>query len=391
MAEPPRPPGVRPGLLRAFQAAFFAISLNLALIAPLLPELARAVGRPVGQLGVLVTAFALPYALVAPLLAPASERLGRRALVLAGLGAFVLGQLAAVAAPGLPALLAARAVVGLGAAAFTPAAYAALAERSPLAERARTLGAVLLAATVGSIVGLPLGGLAVAAAGWRGAFGLLAGLGLVALAALAATLPAGRPAPVARRYGDDLRAALGAPGAGLTLLVTVLWSAGYNGTLAYSGVLLAARYGLPAERIALLFGGLGVAGLLGNRLAARLGRRWGDRRMVLAAIAALAVAPPLLPLTTVTPGVTVALTGLLPAAVQFGWPALLSIAAGLAPRAPATALALNNSAYYPGGALGPPLVGLAVGAWGIGGMGLPGAALASLALALAARGLARLR
>ncbi len=91
------------------------------------------------------------------------------------------------------------------------------------------------------------------------------------------------------------------------------------------------------------------------------------------------VASPLLPLTAV------ALAGLLPAAVQFGWPALLSIAGGLAPRAPATALALNNSAYYLGGALGPPLVGLAVGAWGIGGMGLPGAAVAGLALALAAR------
>ena len=96
--------------------------------------------------------------------------------------------------------------------------------------------------------------------------------------------------------------------------------------------------------------------------------------------------PPVTTPTTVAPPVTVAVAGLLPGAVQFGWPALLSIVSDLAPRARATALALNNSAYYLGGALGPPLVGLAVGHLGIGGLGLPGVLVIGLALLLAAGG-----
>ena len=382
--RPPAPTGVPRGVLLSFQVAFFAISLNLMIVSPLLPELATAFARPVGELGLLVTAFALPYALIAPLLGPASERLGRRALVLAGMGCFVLGQLAAIVAPGLPALMAARALTGLGAASFSPAAYAYLSDQSPPGQRARTMSAVLLAATFGSIVGLPLGGLVMAATGWRGAFGLLAGLGVVTVLALGVSMRrSDPPAPVTRRYIGDLGAVLAATGTLATLLVTVLWSAGYNGVLAFIGALIALRYGLPADRIALTLSGLGVAGLIGNRLGAWLGPRWGERRMLRAAIVVLLLASLMLPLTTVALLVTVIVAGLLPAAVQFGWPALLGIVSDLAPDARATALALNSSAYYLGGALGPPLAGLAVSLAGIDAMTLPGAAAIGLALLLA--------
>lgn len=391
MSAPVAPAGLGRGVVPAFQVAFFAISLNLVIIAPLLPELARGFGRPVGELGVLVTAFALPYAALAPLLGPASERLGRRALVLAGMSLFAVGQAVATLAPVLPALLAARALTGLGAAAFTPAAYAYLGDHAPPARRAATISAVLLAATVGSIVGLPLGGLAVAAAGWRGAFGLLTGLGLLTLAPLALTLARDRPAPVGRAYAADLGEVLRAGGTALTLLVTLLWSAGYNGALAYTGALMAERYGLATEQIAVLLSGLGAGGLAGNRLGAWLGPRLGDRRTLLGAVGGLLLAVLLLPLVTVAPPVTVAIASLLPGAVQFGWPALLSIVSDLAPRARATALALNNSAYYLGGALGPPLAGLAIDRLGIGGLGLPGVVAIGLALALATTGVARKR
>jgi predicted MFS family arabinose efflux permease len=383
------PPSLRRSVLLAFQAAFFAISLNLVIIAPLLPELALGFERPVGELGVLVTAFALPYALLAPLLGPASERLGRRALLLAGMGCFALGQGVAVVAPSLVTLLVARALVGLGAAAFSPAAYAYLGDHSPPGRRAQAISAVLLAASFGSIVGLPLGGLAVSAAGWRGAFGLLGLLALTTLLVLIVTLEPDRPTQVGRGYVVDLVDVARAGGTASTLLVTVLWSAGYNGTLAYIGALIAERYGLASGQIAILLSGLGIAGLIGNRLGAWLGARLGDRWMLVAAIACLLLAVLLLPLTAVAPAVTVAVAGLMPAAVQFGWPALLSIVSELAPRARATALALNSSAYYLGGAIGPPLVGLAVGRLGIGGMGPPALAAIGLALLLAVLTIAR--
>jgi predicted MFS family arabinose efflux permease len=383
---------VRPAVLVAFQAAFFAISLNLVIIAPLLPALATAFQRPVGDLGLLVTAFALPYALLAPFLGPASDRLGRRALVLTGLGLFTAGQALAVVAPTLPVLLAARAIVGVGAAAFTPAAYAYLTDHSPPARRAATISAVLLAATIGSIVGLPLGGLAVALAGWQGAFGLLGCLGLLAIGLLWLSLERDRPVgPVRRGYLRELADVLRAPGTRLTLTVTMLWSIGYNGALNYTGVLMADRYQLSTEQIAVLMTGLGVGGLVGNRLGAWAGPRLGDRRMIVTAMAALLVAIVALPALTPAPLVTVAIAAVLPGVVQFGWPALLSFVSDLVPRGRATALALNNSAYYLGGAIGPPLVGAAISALGIDAMALPAAAAVVAALALAVRWLPRPR
>ena len=65
------------------------------------------------------------------------------------------------------------------------------------------------------------------------------------------------------------------------------------------------------------------------------------------------------------------MAGLLPGAVRVGWPALLSLVSDLARRARATALVLNNSAYYLGGALDLLLVRLAVGRFGIYSIGLP--------------------
>lgn len=392
MSAAPDAAGVRSAVRTAFQAAFFAISLNLVIIAPLLPALATAFARPVGELGLLVTAFALPYALLAPFLGPATERLGRRPLIVAGMGLFVAGQALAVAAPSLPVLLLARSLVGVGAASFTPAAYAYLTDHSPPARRAATISAVLLAATVGSIVGLPLGGLAVAAAGWQGAFVFLGLLGLAAIGLLVTSIERDRPAvPVQRRYLRDLTEVLRAPGTLLTLAVTLLWSIGYNGALNFTGALMAARYQLDAEQIAVLLTGLGIGGLIGNRLGAWVGPRLGDRRMLLIAMAALLVAVIVLPWVTPVPAVTVAIAAVLPGVVQFGWPALLSLVSSLAPQGRATALALNNSAYYLGGALGPPLVGVTISATGFDAMGFPAAAAVALALVLATRWLPRAR
>lgn len=385
-AAAPAPAGITRGATLAFWSAFFAISLNLVIMAPLLPGIAIALERSIAELGLLITAFALPYALLALILGPASERLGRRTLIVAGMVIFTIGQVLAALAPQLPALMLARGLIGLGAAAFTPAAYAYIGDHTLPAQRATTISTILLAATIGSIVGLPLGGLAVSLAGWRGAFWLLAGLGLLDLLLLLLVIKRDQPQPTGRRYLSDLTAVTGAPGTWLVMVITIGWSAGYNGTLNYTGALLAERYGLSTEQIATALTGLGIGGVVGNRLGAWLNPRLGDRRTLVTAIILLMTAILLLPITTVAVPLSVAIASLLPAGVQLGWPALLSVVSDLAPRYRATALALNSSVYYLGAALGPPLTGLIVGALGIGAMGLAGIVTTGLALALALSG-----
>ena len=91
-----------------------------------------------------------------------------------------LAALACAFASSYAQLLAARAVVGLGEAAYGTAGAAMLAGLFPSRMRSTVLGAFLAAAVLGSVLGVMLGGIIAERWGWQAAFGVVAlpGLGL---------------------------------------------------------------------------------------------------------------------------------------------------------------------------------------------------------------------
>ncbi|MBF6170341.1 MFS transporter [Nocardia blacklockiae] len=130
------------------------------------------------------------YAIVyAALLIPAgrfSDRFGRKAGFLAGLGVFTLASVAAAASPSLWALVAFRVVQAIGAAALTPASLGLLLTVLP---PARVPGAVKIWATTSSFAAAlgPVVGGALVEASWRWVFlinlpvGVAAGIAAVLL------------------------------------------------------------------------------------------------------------------------------------------------------------------------------------------------------------------
>lgn len=104
---------------------------------PVLPQVARAHGLTPGAAGMVVSAFGMAYAAGFLLFGPLSDRLGRRAVMAWGLAALAPLTAALAWAPS-SALLAGRALQGLAAAAFAPAAIAYLSERGT--PRQRTWG-----------------------------------------------------------------------------------------------------------------------------------------------------------------------------------------------------------------------------------------------------------
>ena len=101
--------------------AAFAVGVDTFIVAATLPSIAQDLHQPVGAVGLLASAYALPTALFAPVFGPLSDRRGRRTAMLLGLVIFTVGTVGCVVAPALPLLVLARVVSGLGAAIILPA------------------------------------------------------------------------------------------------------------------------------------------------------------------------------------------------------------------------------------------------------------------------------
>jgi MFS family permease len=155
-----------------------------------------------------------------------ADLLGPRRAFRLGLTVFVAGSAACASAWSPAALVAARVGQGFGAALLSPAALALLTVLSePGAPRRRAVGWWTAAAASGGASGWVLGGLLTEYLGWRTVFWVIVPIGLIALAAVPRTLPAGSRR---RDAGLDLPGALAATAA-LGLLGYGLTSAGERG------------------------------------------------------------------------------------------------------------------------------------------------------------------
>lgn len=171
-------------------------------LATLLPMLAGSMANMV--LPALEQAFAVPFAgvqwvLVAYLLGLTcltvvagrlGDRLGRRRLLLWGLGLFALASLLCALAPSLGWLIAARALQGAGAACMLVLALAMVGQLVGPARRGWGMGLLGTLSACGTALGPSFGGLLIGTFGWQAPFLLLVPVSLLALGAGLLGLPA---------------------------------------------------------------------------------------------------------------------------------------------------------------------------------------------------------
>lgn len=112
-----------------------------------------------------------------------ADVLGRKPLLLAGLAVFTLGSALCGAAPSLGALIAARCLQGLGAAAIFSVNIAMVTRAFPAAERGTALGINAILVALGISVGPTIGGILTQALGWRWIFYVNVPIGAVAIVA----------------------------------------------------------------------------------------------------------------------------------------------------------------------------------------------------------------
>jgi len=146
---------------------------------PLFPLIAADYHLTYEQLGMLAIAFSLVHSLGSLPLGRLGDCVSRRKLISCAIffwsGATFLSGLAG----SFRSLLAARALVGVGEAAYTPAGTAMITASFPRAVRARVQGVFDTGMFIGGAAGIALGGLVAARWGWRSAFFIVGIPGLV--------------------------------------------------------------------------------------------------------------------------------------------------------------------------------------------------------------------
>ena len=110
---------------------------------------------------------AMSTAACAPILGKVGDVIGRKTTLLLGIAVFTLGNVLSALANSLLFMLVARFVVGIGTAAMTPVIMAYIVTRFPPERVAKGFSLYMLISSVSVVFGPTLGGLIIAAFGWR--------------------------------------------------------------------------------------------------------------------------------------------------------------------------------------------------------------------------------
>lgn len=192
-------------------------------------------------------------ALVAPV-GRYADMVGRKLLYTYGFVFFIVGSALCGAAPGLPALIGFRLVQGLGAAMLQANSVAIIASSVPRRQLGRAIGIQGAAQALGLALGPAVGGLLIAAGGWRLIFFVNVPFGIVGATLGWFLLPRSRNL-AARAAFDWAGLAIFAP-AVITLLLAVSygndegWASGPIVGLFVAGAVLAGAYILHERRTA---------------------------------------------------------------------------------------------------------------------------------------------
>ncbi len=216
----------KPLILVSLLLAAFVINLDTTIVNVALPSLVRQLHTSNSQLQWVVDAYNLVFAGSVLAAGSLSDRFGRKGMLLAGLTVFGMASLAGGLLNGAGQLIAARAVMGLGAAMVFPATLSLISNVfTERGERARAIG--LWGAIAGAAIALGpiVGGWLLEVSDWRSIFFAMAPIAAVALVLAARYVPTSRD-PAAPRID---RAGFALSGATVALLVYTIIEAPSHG------------------------------------------------------------------------------------------------------------------------------------------------------------------
>jgi EmrB/QacA subfamily drug resistance transporter len=145
------------------------VAIDATILATAVPTIVKDLGG-FAQFPWLFSIYLLAQAVSVPVYAKLSDTLGRKPIILIGIGLFLLGSILCGLAWSMPALIAFRALQGLGAGAVQPMAITIAGDIYTLRERAKVQGYLASVWAISSVVGPTLGGVFSEFLSWRWIF-----------------------------------------------------------------------------------------------------------------------------------------------------------------------------------------------------------------------------
>ncbi|TFC20812.1 MFS transporter [Cryobacterium algoritolerans] len=300
------------------------VAIDATILATAVPTIVKDLGG-FAQFPWLFSSYLLAQAVSVPVYAKLADTLGRKPIVLVGIGLFLLGSVLCGLAWSMPVLIAFRAIQGLGAGAVQPMAVTIAGDIYTVIERAKVQGYLASVWAVSSVVGPTLGGLFSQFLSWRWIFFVNIPLCILAAAMLLRTF---HETVAPRRHRIDYLGAGLLTGA-LSLLILAVLEGGQ--TWAWNSPASVGAFGLGA----VLLIGFGFAE---RRAAEPVLPLWvfGRHLLLSSALVSVGVGAILTGLTSFVPtylegalGTTPLVAGLALAALTIGWPISASLSGRL--------------------------------------------------------------
>ena len=166
-------------VLAAIMLCVSLVALDSTIIATAVPSVVADLGD-FAQFPWLFSVYLLTQAVTVPLYGKFSDVVGRKPVMLLGIGVFLFGSILCGVAWSMPALIVARAVQGIGAGAVQPMSMTMIGDLYTVEERARVQGYVASVWGMASVVGPTLGGVFSEYLSWRWIFFINLPLGALA-------------------------------------------------------------------------------------------------------------------------------------------------------------------------------------------------------------------
>lgn len=270
--------------LYALTAGAFGIGTTEFVIMGLLMQVAADLQVSIAAAGLLISGYALGVFVGAPLLTAATQRMPRKAVLVALMIVFTLGNLACALAPNYELLMTARVITSLAHGTFFGVGAVVATGLVSEDRKASAISIMFTGLTGATLLGVPAGAWLGLEYGWRATFWAVTAIGVFATVIIATLVPADRSALAPLAFRDELRV-VGRPQVLLGLLMTVLGFGGMFTVYAYIQPLLTQVTGFADAAVSPILLVFGVGMIVGNLL----GGRFADRRLATALLGTLAL------------------------------------------------------------------------------------------------------
>lgn len=247
--------------------AAFAIGTAEFVIAGILPQLARSLSITEGQAGYLISAYALAIVIGGPILTIYLARFNKKAVLIALMALFIVGNVMSALAPTYTMLLVSRVIAGLVQGPFYGIGAVVATNLVSKKMAGRAVGQMFAGLTLANVLGVPAGTWISLQFGWHNTFFTVAAFGAVAMLAIMSAIKSSGHGEAKNIKAQFM--AFKNPMLLLSLAITVFVWSGFMTLYGYLAPIATHITGYGEDAVTWILVVVGVGLIIGNILGGR--------------------------------------------------------------------------------------------------------------------------